>query len=151
MGGETTRGRGRRPTGTTGKFVQRIRGTILDLDLDLDLELAQRPPVSITLRAVLTGADQGRAAARRGPDDGQVESRRRTWPGVPVRAIRSRSPITSKPALQDRCARPGEPGPDPRRGPTGVVVNSVIGWSVVVAPGRVRGRRWCCGSVGRPV
>ena len=97
MGGETTRGRGRRPTGTTGKFVQRTRGTILDLEP----ELAQRPPVSITLRAVLTGADQGRAAARRGPDDGQVESRRRTWPGMPpVRAIRSRLPITSKPALR---------------------------------------------------
>ena len=72
MGGETTRGRGRRPTGTTGKFVQRIRGTILDLDLEPEPEpepeLAQRPPVSITLRAVLTGADQGpgRCAPRSG-------------------------------------------------------------------------------------
>jgi len=56
MGGETTRGRRGRPTGTTGKFVQRIRGTIFDLEP----ELARRPPVSITLRAVLTGADQGR-------------------------------------------------------------------------------------------
>ena len=56
MGGETTRGRRRRPTGATGKFVPRIRGTIFDLEPEPEPEpeLAQRPPVSITLRAVLT-------------------------------------------------------------------------------------------------